>query len=72
MIRKLRNRNHLSLSRVNHDIVRANVSMHYAFAMGKLQSFHKFFNVISDIFATESGVQTSEVDVFHVFEDQGW
>lgn len=46
--------------------------MHYTFTVGKLESFQKFFDVISDIIATKSGIQTSEVDVFHVFEDQGW
>lgn len=68
----MRNGNHLSLSMVNPDDVRSNVSMHYTFAMRKLKSLQELFDVVSDIITTKSGVQTSEVFVFHVFEGQGW
>lgn len=56
MPRNMRSGKYLSLSRVNHDIVRSNVSMHDTFAMGKLKSFQKFVDVIPDIITTKSGI----------------
>lgn len=66
----MRKGNHLSLSRINPDDVRSNVSMHYTFAMRKLKSFQQFFDVISNIITAEFRIQTPEVDVLHVFEGQ--
>jgi hypothetical protein len=41
---------------VNHEIVRSDVSVHDTLIMAKLKSFQKFFDIVADVVAAESGV----------------
>jgi hypothetical protein len=60
---------HLSVSMVNHYIVRPYISVYDAFTVAKVQSLKQLENIESDIEVVEFGIETSEISVVDIFKD---
>lgn len=55
---------------VDHNVMRLYVSVHNSFAMAVIQTFEQLVDVVSNIDIVELGVETPEVCVVDIFEDE--
>ena len=51
---------------IYHHVVRLHISVHYAFAMAKVQSFQKLKDIESNIIVDEARVQGSEIGIVNI------
>jgi hypothetical protein len=55
---------------VDHNVMRLDITMHDAFAVAVVESLEQLVNVVPHIVVLELGVQTPEVEVVDVLEDE--
>jgi hypothetical protein len=55
---------------INHDIVRLDITVHDAFAVTVVQSLQQLEDVVPYVVVLELGVETPEVGVVDILEDQ--
>lgn len=56
---------------IDHNVVRLDITMHNSLAVAEVQGLEKLENVESHIEVVELGVETAEVCVVDVLEDEG-
>lgn len=61
---------YLSPLMIDHDVMWLHVPMHDSFAMAEVQSFEQLVNVVADIIINESRVQSPEVGIVDIFENE--
>lgn len=55
---------------IDHNVMRLNITVHYALAVAEIKGLQKLKDVESDVDVVELGVQASEVRVVDMLEDQ--
>lgn len=61
---------HLPLLMVDHNVVRLDITVHDAFAVTVVQSLQQLEDVVPYVVVLELGVETPEVGVVDILEDQ--
>lgn len=62
---------YLAVVMVDHNVVRLDVAVHNALAVAEVKSLEQLVDVEADVEVVELGIQTPEVGVVDVFEDEG-
>jgi len=57
---------------VDHNVMRFHIAVHNAFTVTVIQRLEEFEDVVSDIDVVELRIETPEIRVVDIFEDQGW
>lgn len=55
---------------IDHNVMRLDITVHDSFAVAEVQSLEQLEDVVSYVVVLELGVQTPEVSVVDVLEDQ--
>jgi hypothetical protein len=55
---------------IDHNVMRLDITVHDAFAVAVIEGLEQLQNVVAHVVVLELGVQTPEVGVVDIFEDQ--